>query len=184
MNRFLSPILSWWGGLEERERTLVSLAGVVVAFTLIFFALFSLHRAKTKFENRAQYTRDQITRTMTMLREIEEIDAKLEGVQLPFGARCNDNLFTALESLLRSCGAENISIRPINAPDSAYYTERSVEIEARRMLLQTLVKCLHQIDQSPSEYRAWKFQAKKRFDDTNLLDVRFQVSSFCAKEQS
>lgn len=184
MNRFLTPILTWWSNLDERERTLVSIAGAMVVFTLIFFALFSLHRAKSRLEDRVQRTQSQITRTMTMLRETEEIDAKLEGVQLPFGARCNENLFTALESLLRSCGAENISIRPINAPDSPYYTERSVEIEARRMLLRTLVGCLHQIDQSPSEYRAWKFQAKKRFDDPNLLDVRFQVSSFCAKEQS
>lgn len=183
MNRFLVPVLSWWSGLEERERTLVSVGGAVVAFALLFFAVFSLHKARSRMENRVLSTRDQITRTMTMLREIEDIDAKLEGVQLPFGARCNENLFTALESLLRSCGAENISIRPINAPDSAYYTERAVEVEARRMYLKTLVGCLHQIDQSPSEYRAWKFQAKKRFDEPNMLDVRFQVSSFCAKGQ-
>lgn len=183
MNRWFVPILSWWSGLEERERTLVGIMGVAVACTFLFLSLFFLQKAKGRLERRVLNTTDQIARTMTMLREIEDIDAKLEGVQLPFGARCNDNLFTALESLLRSCGAENISIRPIDAPDSAYYTERAVEVEARRMYLKTLVSCLHQIDQSPSEYRAWKFQAKKRFDEPNMLDVRFQVSSFCAKEQ-
>ncbi len=175
-------ILGWWQGLEPRERYLAGgAAGAVVAIAF-GLGLLRLAAETRKLQRQAETVRGQIKETLDMLQEIQGIDARLKGVELPIGARCNVNLFTALETILRTCGADNISIRPLTVPASTFYKEQAVEIEARKLYLKTLVACLYQIDQSPSEYRAWRFQAKKRFDDTNLLDVRFQVSSFCGKE--
>lgn len=182
MNALLTRFFGWWEGLEERERTLIGVAGALFLAFLLIFGLVRLAAQKKRLERGVTQVNEQITQTLAMLQEIDEIDAKLKGVELPIGKSCNVNLFTALESILRSCGVENISIRPLTTPQSTYYTEQAVEIEARRILLKTLVGCLYQIDQSPTEYRAWRFQAKKRFDDSNLLDVRFQVSTFCGKE--
>lgn len=182
MNQLLSRISGVWGSLEPRERMMIGGLVAALIIGLLGFALYQLSAKESRLRRQLAFYEDEIDQMSSMFREIDEIDAKLQGVELPIGPRCNVNLFTTLESILRSCGAENISIRPLTVPQSDYYTEQAVEVELRRILLQTVVGCLYQIDSSPSEYRAWRFQAKKRFDDPNQLDVRFQVSTFCGKE--
>ncbi|MEW6776745.1 MAG: type II secretion system protein GspM [Bdellovibrionota bacterium] len=187
MNRLqeiFSQLQTRWQELEPRERYVVAGGGAVVLIILFLFGLISLSSRMDKMRTQVRETAQEIELTKSMLREIAAIDARLKGVDLPIGQRCTVNLFTALESTLRGCGADNFSIRPIQGGSSSpYYTEQAVQIEARRLLLKTLVGCLYQIDQSPSEYRAWKFRARKRFDDPNLLDVDVQVSTFCAKSE-
>jgi len=47
-----------------------------------------------------------------------------------------------------------------------------------KIRLPDLVRYLHQVENSPELLRVKQIQIRPRFDDADLLDVRFQVSAY------
>ncbi len=168
--------------LEPRERLMIILTIAVMLLSLFGFFVYTMSRKMHRLERKISDLNSDVELIQGYARRISEIDARIGEVQLPGGTRCDRNLYGSIESLARRESINDISIRPLQSPENPYFDEQSVEIEVRKVPLVNLVNLLFAIDRSPQSYRAWKFNARRRFDDANLLDSRFQVSAFCGKE--
>ncbi len=168
--------------LQPREKALI--IGMMVLMLVTMFALFIFFTGKKR--SQLQDKIDAANSDVEMIRKtgqrMKEIDASLGSVKLPTGATCDRNLYGSIESLARREGINDLTIRPLQTQDNEYLDEQSVEIEVRKVAVLNLVNFLYAIDKAPQAYRSWRFNVRRRFDDANMLDARFQVSLFCGKQ--
>ncbi len=79
-------------------------------------------------------------------------------------------------------GSFSISSRTDSSGD--LYDEKSVEVDIKKLPLNKAVDVLYKIQTNPNFLKVSKFRVKTRFDNPNLLDASFRVSTFKFKQVS
>ncbi len=170
--------------LQPREKVLIVAMLVTLLITMFALFIYATGRKQAQLDEKIRQANSDIEMIQRIGGRMREIDASIGTVKLPSGSTCDRNLYGSIESLARREGISDLSIRPLQVQENAYLDEQSVEIETRKVPLINMVNFLYAIDKAPQAYRAWRFNVRRRFDDPNLLDARFQVSLFCGKEAS
>ncbi|MCW5828921.1 MAG: type II secretion system protein M [Deltaproteobacteria bacterium] len=169
--------------LQPRERALIIAMAAVLVITALFMFVHVTGKKRRQLADRIQQASTDVEMIYRIGNRLTDIEATIGNIKLPSGTTCDRNLYGSIESLARREGITDLTIRPLQSQENDYLDEQSVEIEVRKVPLVNLVNFLYAIDRSPQAYRAWRFNVRRRFDDANLLDSRFQVSLFCGKQQ-
>lgn len=123
----------------------------------------------------------------TEYRQISELAGRFEGLRGRIAGIEDDlrrnrdfSVLSHLEGLAKEARLQDriVQMKPRAAETTRHYRENAVELRMEKVRLPDLVRYLDQVENAKALLRIKQLQIRPRFDDPNLLDVRFQVSSY------
>ncbi|MGH7338013.1 MAG: type II secretion system protein GspM [Myxococcota bacterium] len=179
MSEWWDRLLNAFNGLEQRERMLVSLVGVLFGTALLYLVVVApILRASDRGEER-HATADQRLQVMQRLRrDYDDVQGRLTDVEQRIQRGARSELRTTLESLAQQASVKVDSMEPQASPAHPKYRETKVEVGLRSATLAQTVNYLHQIDIAPQALSVKSLRIRTRAEQPDLLDVTFTVSSF------
>jgi type II secretory pathway component PulM len=180
VNELWARITAIWDNLLPRERLLLSTVGILFASTLVFFAFVNpVLAASSRAQERVEAAERELAAMIRLRQEYESISARLTGVELRIRENQDKrNTLTLLETLASTSAVKIESMEERTSPDHELYRETQVEVELKNVTLTQAVSFLHSIEASARQFSVKGLRVKTRPDQTDLLDVRFTVSSF------
>jgi general secretion pathway protein M len=172
-----------WERLSDRERTVVTLGGIVLLLGLGFAFIVDPELERLDLLNRQAARKERAMGELAaIVKDYAEINARLQQ----FEARVKPAAGTfSLLPFLEDAAAQGqirdriASMQPITAsPAEAGYREAAVEMRLDGLTMPQLVAFLAQLDRAPAGLQIKRFQMKPRFDAPYLLEVRLRVSSY------
>ena len=180
MTELWARVSAVWDNLLPRERFLLSAVAVLFGGTLIFFALVNpVVAASSRAQIRADAAENQLAAMIRLRREYEAINARLATVERRIRENQDEqNTLTLLETLASTSAVKIESMEERNSPDHELYRVTQVEVDLKNVTLTQVVSFLHSIEASARQFSVRGLRVKTRPDQSDLLDVRFTVSSF------
>ncbi len=167
--------------MDQRSR-LFLVFGFVAALVILMGYFLQVQSRKERVLKR------QIAAALRDIDEIREMGGEIQRIKkqveklpgLKTGRQIE--LFSILEKEMKGLGIQkgDMRIRPLAASGSDDYIEKSVEVKANKITLQTLVDLLYAVQQHPKGLRIVALKVDKRYDNETLLDASFKVSMFYA----
>jgi type II secretory pathway component PulM len=169
-----------WDNFAPRERLLLSILGVSLMATLVFFVLINpVLSARESSRARVEAAEKDLEMMVRLRREYDEIAARLAAVEERIRANQDRrNTLTLLESLANAAAVKIDSMEERSSPDNDLYRETRVEVALKNVSLTQIVNLLHNIESSPRQFSVKGLRIKTRADKNDLLEVGFTVSSF------
>ncbi len=180
MNELLARLNTAWSGLSDRERTLVGLAGGMIAISILFLGIIQpIAMLADNIENRADAAEQQLLVMNRLRRQYDVVNASLTKVEDQIRANHERrNLLTLLESLAAESSIVVDSMEERKAQDDEKFKETRVEVRLKSVSLRDTVTYLHAIESSDQLLTVKSLRIKNRTDKSSLLDVTFNVSTF------
>jgi type II secretory pathway component PulM len=180
VNELWARITAIWDNLLPREQLLLSTVGILFGSTLLFFAFVNpVLAASSRAQERVEAAERELTAMIRLRQEYESVSARLTGVERRIREnRDKRNTLTLLETLASTSAVKIESMEERTSPDHELYRETQVEVELKNVTLTQAVSFLHSIEASARQFSVKGLRVKTRPDQTDLLDVRFTVSSF------
>jgi hypothetical protein len=168
-----------FGNLSQRERMLVSSAGILIGVAVIYFAfllpVLAIGDRTADRLDAAETAYDVMTRLRT---DYDDVQQRLLGIEGRIQRGSRGNLRTTLEDLAQKSMVVVESMEPQTAPSNDRYRETKVEVGLKGVTLPQTVAYLHQIESSDQLLTVKSLRIRTRSDKPELLDVTFTVSSF------
>jgi general secretion pathway protein M len=167
--------------LSDREKLVVGIGGACLAALVFWLGVWEPIQAHLELQKRrVQAKREEYREVQELGRRFENLRTRIEGIEAHLRRSRDFSILSYLEGLARRQQVQDriVQMRPRPGEVSRYYRENSVEIRMERVRLPELVRYLYEVENSPELLRIKQIQVRPRFDDSDLLDVRFQVSSY------
>ncbi|MDW7710076.1 MAG: type II secretion system protein GspM [Deferrisomatales bacterium] len=167
--------------LSDREKLAVGIGSAVLGVLVFWLAVWEPAHAHLELqERRVQAKREEYREIRELGDRFQRLSARIEGIEAHLRRSRDFSILSYLEGLARRHQVQDriVQMRPRPGEVSRYYRENSVEIRMERVRLSELVRYLYEVEHSPELLRVKQIQVRPRFDDADLLDVRFQVSSY------
>ncbi len=167
--------------LSTRESVALLVGAVVVLGTGFWVGVWEPIQAHLALLDR------RVAAKRTEHRQIGELAVRFEGLRGRIAGIEDDlrrhrdfSVLSYLEGLAKEARLQDriVQMKPRAAEVTRYYRENAVEIRMEKVRLPDLVRYLDQVEHAKALLRIKQLQIRPRFDDPNLLDVRFQVSSY------
>ncbi len=179
MKKLWSRLRAAFDDLSERERILVSIAGILLV-ALVFF--FGVIQSSLGLRSDAQYRLTQAEQQLTVMSrlrtEFDDVNERLTSVEQRIESSTRGNLRTTLESLARASKVKVESMEPQATPSNDRYRETKVEVALKQVTLRQTVSYLHEIESSDEVLSVKSLRMRTRKDQPDFLDVTFTVSTF------
>ena len=120
-------------------------------------------------------------------REIQELaerfahlKERIEGIEAHLRRSRDFSILSYLEGLASRERVKDriVQMKPKGAETTRFYRESTVEIKMEKVHLTKLGSYLFKVENSPELLRVKQLQIRPRFDDPDLLDVKFQVAAY------
>jgi len=170
---------------SERDRKAV-LLGAGVLFILIIYIIFqSFSSGKARLEKKAIALESDLKRIQSLRQEYVESKRRLEEVTSKIKTE-DVALISVVEKVLVDAQVDrsNFSISSRTDTSGDLYDEKSVDVDIKKIPLNKAVELLYKIQTNPNFLKVSKFRIRTRFDNPNLLDASFRVSTFKFKQVS
>ena len=170
---------------SERDRKAV-LLGAGVLFILIIYIIFqSFSSGKARLEKKAIALEADLKRIQSLRQEYIESKRKLEEVTSRIKPE-DVALISVVEKVLVDAQVDRSSFSISSRTDTSgdLYDEKSVDVDIKKIPLNKAVELLYKIQTNPNFLKVSKFRIRTRFDNPNLLDASFRVSTFKFKQVS
>ena len=166
-------------GLSRNERLLVSVAGGLLAVTLLWFGLAMplLSAARSAADNAAS-AEQQVEMVRALRTRFDEVNGRLGAVEARIQGGPQGEIFTTLEQMASQSLVKIDSMEPRTAPASDEYRETKVQVALKGVTLAQVVGLLTRIDTASQMLSIKSLRVRTRADKQELLDVTFTVSSF------
>jgi type II secretory pathway component PulM len=168
-----------------RERYII-LAGLAVAF---FFILYWL---VTGISSPGPSRKSRIERALAEQKEFHHVLEKYKALHSSvqeFDRRLNQtqqdlDLFAVLNEFAQQAGIRDqiVKMDPSEGSGTEYYQEWHVDMNLQKVPLEPLVKFLKQIEGSSEFLRVTRMTIKRRFDQSEALDVTIRVNAYRARQ--
>lgn len=179
MRELWRRLLAGFDGLERNERVLVSVAGGLLALTLLWFGLaMPLFAAAQNAAEEADAGEQQVEVVRALRARYDEVSGRLGAVEARIQGGNPGEIFTTLEQMASQSAVKIDSMEPRTAPASAEYRETKVQVALKSVTLAQVVGLLSRIDKAPQMLSIKSLRIRTRADKQDLLDVTFSVSSF------
>lgn len=167
--------------LSPREQLFVgggAAAAVAVGFWLWVWAPVREH--VDLLERRVEAKRAELRETRELAAHFERLRSRIEGIEAHLRRSRDFSILSYLEALAKRQQVQDriVQMKPKTGESTRHYRENAVEIRMEKIRLPDLVRYLHQVESSPELLRVKQIQIRPRFDDPDLLDVRFQVAAY------
>lgn len=179
MREFWRRVVVAFEGLSRNERVLVSIAGGLLALTLVWFALvMPLFGSAGRVASNAEAAEQQVEAVRALRTRFDEVSGRLQAVEARIQSGPSGEIFTSLEQMASQSAVKIDSMEPRTSPASEEYRETKVQVSLKGVTLAQLVSFLSQIDGAPQMLSVKSLRIRTRADKQELLDVTFTVSSF------
>ncbi len=179
MNELLSRLRAAFDDLSERERILVSIAGVLLVVLVFYFGVI---QSSLGLRSNAQYRLTQAEQELMVMsrlrKEFDVVNERLTSVEQRIESSTRGNLRTTLESLALASQVTVESMEPQSTPSNDRYRETKIEVGLKQVTLRQTVSYLHQIESSEEVLSVKSLRMRTRKDQPDFLDVTFTVSTF------
>jgi hypothetical protein len=184
MTRYFEKIselfTSWYDGLSDRERrllTLLSLSLVILCIIITIFVFFNSIRSKNILLTRNQ---EQLTQIRAL--EGEYLSAKEKHAREMDRIRNNTiSLFTYIQSITSKLG---LSVPGMTEQKRALGKSGAVEVSVKvaftKLSIDKLTRLLELLEspENSSFVKVTRLKISKRHDDPELLDIQMTVSTY------
>ena len=194
INNFFESIKNLSSQLSERVQRLLAserdrkavLLGAGVLFILIIYIIFQFFSSgKARLEKKAIALEADLKRIQSLRQEYVESKRRLEEVTSKIKTE-DVALISVVEKILVDAQVDRSSFSISSRTDSSgdLYDEKSVDVDIKKIPLNKAVELLYKIQTNPNFLKVSKFRIRTRFDNPNLLDASFRVSTFKFKQVS
>ncbi len=168
-----------------RERYII-IAGLAVA---VFFILYWL---VTGISSPGPSRKSRLESTLAKQKEFHHVLEKYKALHSSveeFDRRLNQtqqdlDLFAVLNAFAQQTGIREqiVKMDPSEGSGTEYYQERHVDMNLQKIPLRPLVRFLQKIEGSEEFLRVTKITIKRRFDQSETLDVSIRVNAYSARQ--
>lgn len=167
--------------LSAREKAVVAVGGGflgILAFWLGVWEPVQSHLAL--LDRRVEAKRAEYRKVEDLASRFSRLRGRIEGIEADLKRSRNFSTLSFLEGLAKSQRVQDkiVQMKPKGGEITRYYRENGVEVKMEKIRLPDLVQYLYQVENSPHLLRIKQLQIRPRFDDPDLLDVRFQVAAY------
>jgi len=169
---------------RDKRALIISVFALSILLLFLIFQFFS--SGTEKLAKKANVLESDLKRIGTLRNEL--LDANITISKITSSIKSGDEaLISVVENILVGGGISrgNFSIKDSNprasAPDDLY-NEKSVDVEIKKIPLNKIVDLLYKIQTRPSFLKVSKLRMRTRFDEPDLMDVNFRISSFKFKK--
>lgn len=167
--------------MNQREKLMVALAGVVVLVTLVVVGIVTPYRqAVAGLETKITSRKRQLAHVKDLQQEYRQVQQQTAEIDRRAARGANFSLFSFVESTTQQvAGRENlIYVRPQPGGDEGGMTVETVEVKLEKIRLDQLVKLLYAAETADALLQVRNLRSKARFDDPSLLDVTLTIASY------
>lgn len=168
-------------GLNSREQIFV-LAGLGIVVLLVFGLPLGLASGKlASLEDQIQQGREKQREILKLVDQYQQINQKLKGAESEIAKGFDATITTTLATLAEKGGIKDRiqNIRDRGATSAELFDKISAEVQLTKVTVPQIVDYLYSIEQHPELFlRVDQIRIKRRFDNKQLLDVTFQVSTY------
>jgi general secretion pathway protein M len=182
LRRLQSDLEAFFQRLSQRERVLVTAAGLAVVAFVVFLVSTQVSRGIAAREHRIE----EKTRVLSQVGKLAQgwraaqaertqLEARLKGPQPP--------LMTFVAQTGTRLGIEVNDLRPAAAAveATAGVVEDSVEVNVAKLELPKLAALLQALEQAPGVVKVRRLQIRTRSDDPAAVDVSLVVATYQLK---
>ena len=172
-------------GLTPREQTL-TLVGIGVALLLVIGLPISFASSRlSSFEDSIAKGEEKRKEVVREIAHYQDLTQRLQLLEQEYKTGYDSTLTTTMEKLAENSGIkERIeSLKEGTSSPSDYFDEFSVDVHLSKVTLPQLVDYLYRIEHHDRlMLRLNQIQIKPRYDNKQLLDVSFRVSTYRLQE--
>ncbi len=165
--------------LNQRERMVVALGGLVLILLFIWFAMLAPHfRAVNRLERKITAHKNSLVKVAKMDAEIKQLRLQLASVNTASKVR-GKPLFSKIESITEQTGVRDqlFSMRPQPVVTQGKFKQQLVDIRLKQVTLPQLVRLLHAVEYRSGGVQVKSMKIRPRFEDRSLLDVNMVLMS-------
>ena len=173
--------------LTQREKMAVGLGGACLAALAFWLGVWGPVQSHISLQQRrVEAKRAEYREVRELAERFERLSTRIEGIEAHLQRSRAFSILSYLESLAKRQQVQDriVQMKPRPGESTRYYKENAVEIRMEKVRLPDLTRYLFQVENSPELLRVKQIQVRPRFDDPDLLDVRFQVSAYEPLEAS
>jgi len=167
--------------LSPRELTVIVLGSVILLATVVWiWVVEPLKNHLDVLDRGLAYNQDRYRQLLTLANTREQLQKELTGIEQSLKHQGEFSILSYLESLADRTGVRRhiIQMKPRPGQTTRYYKENEVEIRMEKVALSLLLPYLYEVENAPELMRVKELRMKPRFDNPNLIDVRFVVASY------
>jgi general secretion pathway protein M len=167
--------------LSPREQLVVGAGVAAVAVIGFWLGVWEpVHAHLALLDRRVEAKRTEHREIRELTARFGRLRSRIDGIETHLRRSRGFSILSYLESLAKRQQVQDriVQMKPKTGESTRYYRENAVEIRMEKIRLPDLVRYLHQVENSPELLRVKQIQIRPRFDDADLLDVRFQVSAY------
>lgn len=177
----INAIYNMFLGLPPQQQT-IAIIGAVVAIVFIILLPISLASGKIgKMDKSLKKSRSEMGNIVTEIDSYNAMRETLKSTEASLEKGYDTALSTTLESLASKAGIkENIeSIKERPVVPTELFDELIVDVRVSKVTLDQLIDYLYSIEYDRSKLlRVKELRMRTRFDNRQLFDVSFQVSTY------
>ncbi len=167
--------------LTKREQYVLIATGVFLVLLVLFLAIDHVVQNYQALDQQITATKDDLKRVTRLRDEYRSVRQELDAIRVKLDKK--DEGFSLLSFLENLANEQRIrdniaSFKPDKRALNETYRELSVDLVIDNITLQQLVEFIYKIENSGHPIRVKRFRVKARFDNPDLLNASFQVSTF------
>lgn len=181
LRSFINQVREKTGGIPvtERDRSLLLLGGVVFLILILYIVFHFFSSGTERLEKRVEVAEEELAKVDSLSTEYVVSKRKIEDITNSIKKE-DGGLLPQVEKILVSEQVERGSFTiNLRAPTSRdLYEEASVDVEISKIALDKVIDILYKFQTTSSFLKLSNLRLQTRFDNPNLIDVSFRVSTF------
>lgn len=167
--------------LSTREKGIVAGGGVCLAAVGFWLAVWEPAQAHISLlERKVEAKRAELQTIHELADRFQKLHGQIDGIEADLRRSRNFSTLSFLEGLAKKQQIQEhiVQMKPKGEEVTRHYRENAVEVRVEKIRLSDLVQYLFQVENSPHLLRVKQLRIRPRFDNADLLDVRFQVAAY------
>jgi hypothetical protein len=183
----LEEIYHQFLGLDPQQRILAAVGLAVVLLLLIIVPISCASSKLSKLEKTVIGHEKNMDDLMGKLKDYQSLQNRMKAIEGQWASRNNVSLSTTLENLSGQSGLDKnidaIKEQPPTMSDKDILEERVASVRISRAPLAQAMDYLYKIESLPNAgIKIKKLQMKPRYDNRQLFDLSFEVSTYALKK--
>lgn len=165
--------------VSDRDRRAVVFGGIGFFILVLYVVLQFFSSGSARLEKRANALQSDLKRIEFLRAEYVQSKRRIE--ELTSMVRTGDEpLISVVEKTLVDARIDraNFSIKSRASSPGDLYEETSVDVDIKKVPLDRMVDILYRFQTIPTFIKVSKLHPQTRFNDPDLMDVSFRVSTF------
>jgi type II secretory pathway component PulM len=165
--------------VSDRDRKAVIFGGLGFLILVLYMVFQFFSSGSARLEKKAQSLQADLKRFESL--RAEYLGSKHRIEELANTIKTGDEpLISVVEKTLVDSRIDrgNFSIRSRTSTSGDLYEETSVDVEIKKIPLDRMVDVLYKFQTMPAYLKVSKLRPQTRFDNPDLMDISFRVSTF------